>query len=62
MPLPIVEKLNAAINRALADAAIAARLEALDLKPLGGTRAAFDRLTERHIAHWSATFGKVTVK
>jgi tripartite-type tricarboxylate transporter receptor subunit TctC len=61
-PSPIVDRLNAAINLALADPAITARLEALDLKPLGGTRAEFERVIERHIAHWSATFGKTTLK
>jgi tripartite-type tricarboxylate transporter receptor subunit TctC len=61
-PAPIVDRLNAAINLALADPAITARLEAVDYKPLGGTRDEFGRLIERHVAHWNATFGTASIK
>jgi tripartite-type tricarboxylate transporter receptor subunit TctC len=61
-PSPIVDRLNAAINLALADPEIVSRLEAIDLKPLGGTRAEFGRLIEQHIAHWSTTFSSASLK
>ena len=61
-PPQIVDRLNAAINLALADSAIRARLEAIDLKLLGGTRAEFERVIERHIAHWSGTFSRASPK
>jgi tripartite-type tricarboxylate transporter receptor subunit TctC len=61
-PAQIVDRLNAAINLALADSAIRARLEAIDLKLLGGTRAEFARVIERHIAHWSGTFSRASPK
>jgi tripartite-type tricarboxylate transporter receptor subunit TctC len=61
-PPPIVERLNAVANRALADPAIRQRFEAIDYTVVGGTAEGFARTIDAHIAHWRTAFAKAGVK
>ena len=52
-PNDIVDKLNASINAALADAGILARLADLGATPLSGTPAAFGQMLDDEVAKWA---------
>jgi tripartite-type tricarboxylate transporter receptor subunit TctC len=53
MPRPIVEKLNAAINRAIRSAAFMERFAAIGDEPAGGTPEEFGELIRKDSAKWA---------
>jgi len=53
MPGDIVNKLNGAINAALADSSVLARLTDLGAIPLSGTPAAFGQMLADETAKWA---------
>jgi tripartite-type tricarboxylate transporter receptor subunit TctC len=54
MPEAIMDKLAAAIDGAMKDAAIAERLKAMGIEPIGGTRASFVKFVEEERARLGA--------
>lgn len=52
LPAPIVDKLNAALNQALADPAVLARFTDFGFEPLPGTPEAFKRLARSESLRW----------
>ena len=52
-PVPIVAKLNAAVNQVLADPATKSRIEAANFKVGGGEPAVLGRLIVEHTKYWS---------
>src|SRR4051812_8495888 len=51
-PKPIIEKLAAAVRRAIGDTALAERLQRDGIEPIGGTSEEFAALITREIAQW----------
>ncbi len=52
-PRPIVQRLNAEINRALKDKAVIEQFSAVGLYPIGGTPEELGALLKREIEHWA---------
>ena len=52
-PRPIVQRLNAEINRALKDKAVIDQFAAVGLYPIGGTPEELSALLKREIEHWA---------
>lgn len=61
-PAPIVAKLNAAFNRALADPEIRTKFEAIDYAVVGGTSAELEKTIAAHLVHWKDAFAKAGIK
>ncbi len=53
-PRPIIDRLNAEVNRILADAAVRERLVSLGYQPRGGTTAAMEQSIREDRARWQA--------
>ncbi len=51
-PAPVLDKLNAELNKMLNDAEVKERLSALAFTPMGGTRQAFGNHIRSEIAKW----------
>ena len=62
LPRPIVEKLNAAINRAIKTQAFVARFGAIGDEPAGGTPEEFAATIARDSAKWSDVVKRAAVK
>ena len=52
LPQPIVERMNAAMNRVLQDPAVRSRFAQLGFEPAGGTPAQFAAMVRRETAKW----------
>ena len=52
MPTELVQRVNTAINQALADPEVKDRLARLGIEPAGGTPQAFAAMTDRDRAKW----------
>ena len=61
-PVPIVQRLNAEINRAFADPALRQRLQAAGLEPIGGTPEAFAKLIADETAKWAPIIRRTGAK
>ena len=63
-PAAIVERLNSAVNAALKDPKVAARLADLGGMQIGGTPADFAKVVEDETAKWEKVIrvGKVTLE
>jgi tripartite-type tricarboxylate transporter receptor subunit TctC len=61
-PAPIVERVNAEINKALKDPEILARFATLGFEPAGGTPADFAAVVERDARKWSKVIKDANVK
>jgi tripartite-type tricarboxylate transporter receptor subunit TctC len=57
-PAPVIEKLSAAANAALAAAPGVKALDAAGIDPLGGTPAAFAAFIRTDVAKWTEVLGK----
>ena len=62
MPQPIVDRLAAAINEALADPAVKQKLEAQGLETNGGTAAQFGSFIQAETRKWSDVIQKANIK
>src|SRR5436190_1933545 len=61
-PRPIVERLNAEVNRAIRDPEMVAKLAALGVAPAGGTPEEFQKLIASEIRNWTAVARAATIK
>lgn len=61
-PQPIVNKLNAEINRALKSPAVAQRFAGAGLDPTGNTPAEFSKLVREEIAKWRKVVAAANIK
>jgi tripartite-type tricarboxylate transporter receptor subunit TctC len=61
-PDPIVAKLNAAINKALADKTVIERLGKVDIRTAGGTPEAFGKLFGEQVETWREVLNRAGVK
>ena len=62
MPAPLVERINAEVNRALAAPDVAQQLAAEGALPMPGTPAAFGQLIAREIPRWTQVVKAGNVK
>lgn len=58
MPADLVQRVNTAINQALADPEVKERLARLGIEPAGGTPQAFAEMTTRDRAKWKKIIGE----
>lgn len=61
-PRAAVDALNRAINEALLESEVRARIGRINLEPVGGTPAELDRYIRHQIAHWGAVIRAAGVK
>ncbi len=61
-PDPIVDKLNAAFNKALLDKEVIAKLAKVDIRTVGGTAAEFAKLWAEQIVTWREVLKEAGVK
>jgi tripartite-type tricarboxylate transporter receptor subunit TctC len=61
-PKAVVERMNAEVNKALADPAIRERFAMLGFEPAGGTPAEFASVVQRDAAKWSKVIKDASVK
>jgi tripartite-type tricarboxylate transporter receptor subunit TctC len=61
-PDAVVQKINADVNAALADASLRAALDGQGLTPVGGSPAAFKRLVEAEHQRWGPIIAAIGVK
>ena len=61
-PAPVIERLNRAVNAALADAGVRQKLDALNLEPHPGTPAQARQLLSGDIQRWSEVIAKAKIE
>ncbi len=61
-PAPVIERLNRAVNAALADAGVRQKLDALNLEPHPGTPAQARELLSGDIQRWSEVIAKAKIE
>jgi len=61
-PAPIVERLNAELNKALAASDVRARLATLGVDPVGGTSAAFMQFVKNDAERWAKIIKAANIK
>jgi tripartite-type tricarboxylate transporter receptor subunit TctC len=61
LPRPIIDRLNAALNKALADPQILTQLKTLGVEPVGGTPEEFQSVVSKELTFW-ASIAKETDK
>ncbi len=55
VPVPVVERLNGAFNKVLAEPAVKERIAQLGGVPVGGTAASFDAFIRKELERWART-------
>ena len=61
-PRPVIDALNSAINDALLEPEVRARIGRMNLEPAGGTPEELDRYIKNQIAVWGSVIRKAGVK
>jgi tripartite-type tricarboxylate transporter receptor subunit TctC len=61
-PTPVIEKLAAAVKRAVGDAALAERLARDGIEPVGGSTSEFAALIAKEIAQWRELAKSASIK
>jgi tripartite-type tricarboxylate transporter receptor subunit TctC len=54
MPRPVVDRINAAVNKALADPDVVAREKKLGVEPIGGTPEQYQNLVKQQLVFWDS--------
>jgi tripartite-type tricarboxylate transporter receptor subunit TctC len=61
-PSPVIERLNAAINKALAKPSVRQAFARVGADPAGGTSAAYGELVKSQVAHWAKVIKEAGIK
>jgi tripartite-type tricarboxylate transporter receptor subunit TctC len=61
MPRPIVDRINAAVNKALADPDVAAREKKLGVEPIGGTPEKYQALVKQQLVLWDSVVKRASL-